>query len=65
MLPEVTKNPFDRHPLFPGNSCFPLSPVSNAKIMKSGFPVSKMDQLIVINSVLGYPSPQDLEFVSD
>ena len=52
-MPEVTKDPYNRHPLFPGTSCFPLSPVSNAKILKSGFPVSKMDQLIVITSVLG------------
>lgn len=43
MLPEIGNNPSDRHPLFPGTSCFPLSPVSNAKIRKSGFPVSKMD----------------------
>lgn len=43
MLSEHAETPMDRKPLFPGTSCFPLSPDSNAKIIKCGFPISKMD----------------------
>lgn len=43
MMPEHCESNIERAPLFPGTSCFPLSPDSNAKIMKSGFPIGKMD----------------------
>lgn len=42
-MPEHAESAIDRAPLFPGTSCFPLSPDSNAKIIKCGFPVSQMD----------------------
>lgn len=64
-MPEHAENALDRAPLFPGQSCFPLSPDSNAKIIKCGFPVSQMDQLIVITKVLGYPTKEDIDFISD
>lgn len=65
MLPELGLSPENRAPLFPGTSCFPLSPDSNAKILKCGFPISQMDQLIVIIKVLGFPKEEDLQFVTD
>ena len=65
MLEEHAESPLDRSPLFPGTSCFPLSPDSNAKIIKCGFPVSVMDQLIVIIKKLGFPTKKDLDFITD
>lgn len=65
MMPEHAETTLDRAPLFPGTSCFPLSPDSNAKIIQCGFPVSQMDQLIVITKVLGFPTKDDLEFITD
>lgn len=65
MLKEHAPTFLDRGPLFPGTSCFPLSPDSNARAKKSGFPVTHQDQLNIIFSILGTPSDEDLEFVSD
>ena len=48
--------------LFPGKSCFPLSPDKYAK-KKNGsakFPTSEYDQLNVVMEVQGSPSPDDL-----
>jgi len=46
----------DRKPLFPGKSCFPLSPAKAATESKAGLPFSSTDQLAVIFSVIGSPS---------
>ena len=51
MLPEAGMAPAERNALFPGRSCFPLSP--NEDEMSS--PAS-LDQLNVIFSVMGTPS---------
>lgn len=50
-------------PLFPGKSCFPLSPDKHSKRKGSGF--TEKDQINVIMSVLGTPSLDDLSFVTD
>jgi mitogen-activated protein kinase 1/3 len=55
----------DRRPLFPGKSCFPLSPDRHARIQANGFPVAKDDQLAVIFEMLGTPSDDDMSFVTD
>ena len=55
----------DRQPLFPGRSCFPLSPDRHARIQTNGFAVSKDDQLAVIFEVLGTPEETDIAFVTD
>jgi mitogen-activated protein kinase 1/3 len=55
----------DRKPLFPGKSCFPLSPDRHARIQANGFPVAKDDQLAVIFEMLGTPSDDDISFVTD
>lgn len=55
----------DRTPLFPGSSCFPLSPDRSNVVKKSGFPHSHTDQMYVIFSILGTPNEDDLNFVTD
>ena len=72
MMKENFATVFDRQPLFPGNSCFPLSPVgiknpeqSNTESgYGSGDEKMKNDQLNKIFDVIGTPhSPEDLSFI--
>src|SRR5260221_12460464 len=56
MMKESAPTYLDRKPLFPGKSCFPLSPDKHAKEEKSGFPFSKSDQMNVIFEVIGSPN---------
>jgi mitogen-activated protein kinase 1/3 len=65
MLKENAPTFMDRSPLFPGTSCFPLSPDHNKPIKKGGFPHSHQDQLNVIFSILGTPNEDDMDFVTD
>jgi len=65
MMKESAPTYLDRKPLFPGKSCFPLSPDSNARIQANGFPVAKDDQLALIFDVLGTPEEADISYVSD
>lgn len=65
MLKENAPTFMDRTPLFPGSSCFPLSPDKSAIVSKSGFPHSSTDQLMVIFKVLGTPGADDIDFVTD
>ena len=65
MIKEYAPTQYDRGPLFPGTSCFPLSPDTSTKSKINGFPVTKKDQLNMIIEVLGTPKEQDLEFVTD
>lgn len=52
--------------MFPGDSCFPLSPVSSAKkSFCEGIEVSSDDQLLKILEVLGQPEEADCEFISN
>jgi len=50
-------------PLFPGKSCFPLSPDKHSK--RKGSTFTEKDQINVIMNVLGTPTPDDLSFVTD
>jgi mitogen-activated protein kinase 1/3 len=61
------KKSLDNRFLFPGNSCFPLSPCEQmAKNPdKSVNIVSQNDQLKKILDVLGHQDEQDLSFVTD
>lgn len=43
MLKENAPTFMDRTPLFPGTSCFPLSPERNAEVKKGEFPHAKKD----------------------
>lgn len=65
MMKESAPTYLDRKPLFPGKSCFPLSPDKHAKEERKGFPFSKNDQLAVIFEVVGSPSEDDKSFVTD
>jgi mitogen-activated protein kinase 1/3 len=65
MIKENAPTFLDRSPLFPGTSCFPLSPDRSNNVKRGGFPHSSQDQLSIIFSVLGTPSPDDFSFVTD
>ena len=65
MIKENAPTFLDRSPLFPGTSCFPLSPDRSNNVKKGGFPHSSQDQLNMIFSVLGTPKEEDLDFVTD
>jgi mitogen-activated protein kinase 1/3 len=43
MMKENVPNPLERKPLFPGGSCFPLSPDSNPPLKRNGFPMNTND----------------------
>jgi mitogen-activated protein kinase 1/3 len=55
----------ERGPLFPGVSCFPLSPDIKTSIKRNGYPCAENDQLNVIFNVLGTPKEEDLTFITD
>ena len=63
MIRENVPHYVDRTALFPGKSCFPLSPDLITKEIKSGYPCSESDQLSIIYQVLG--TTQDLSFITD
>jgi mitogen-activated protein kinase 1/3 len=65
MIKENAPTFLDRSPLFPGTSCFPLSPDRSNNVKRGGFPHSSQDQLSIIFSVLGTPKEDDFEFVTD
>lgn len=55
----------DRDPLFPGSSCFPLSPDLKTKQRRAGFPSTANDQLAVIFNTIGTPTEEDMAIISD
>ena len=55
----------DRRPLFPGKSCFPLSPAADLQEQRNGFPFNTNDQLAVIFNVIGTPNEEDMSFLTD
>jgi mitogen-activated protein kinase 1/3 len=65
MMKESAPTYMDRKPLFPGKSCFPLSPDKHVKEERGGFPFSKNDQLAVIFEVIGTPNEEDKSYVTD
>ena len=65
MMKENAPTFMDRQPLFPGKSCFPLSPAKDPQEQRKGFPFSSTDQLAVIFAVIGAPSDEDKSFVTD
>jgi mitogen-activated protein kinase 1/3 len=49
MMKEHVPNSLNRKPIFPGKSCFPLSPdKSGRSTNRNGYPSSSTDQLYVI-----------------
>lgn len=68
LLKDNCFNPYERKPLFPGKSCFPLSPPkdqSNLVKNNHGYPVDSRDQLNVIFDVIGAPMEEDMDFITD
>lgn len=59
MMKENVKYYLERSPLFPGSSCFPLSPDRNREHKFP--PRGNRDQLSVIFDVIGFPSVEDIE----
>lgn len=59
--------PAERKALFPGQSCFPLSPDKSPSPMltKNGFRMNNQDQLNVIFDIIGTPDEDNLSFVTD
>jgi mitogen-activated protein kinase 1/3 len=65
MIKENCSDSRYRRPLFPGVSCFPVSPSHNPTMRIAGLPVDKHDQLDVILDIKGTPSEEDLAFIND
>jgi mitogen-activated protein kinase 1/3 len=65
MMKENAPTFMDRQPLFPGKSCFPLSPAKSPTDQRKGFPFSNNDQLAFIFAVIGTPHDDDKSFVTD
>ena len=67
MIKENAPTFLDRQPLFPGKFCFPLSPPGSnkVKVNEFGFPNEKTDQLNVIFDVIGTPSEEEMDFITD
>ena len=67
MMKENFGTVFERQPLFPGHSCFPLSPGGVSKeedIKEFTNDFQKNDQLLKIFEVIGTPNdPEDLNFI--
>ncbi|XP_055388600.1 LOW QUALITY PROTEIN: uncharacterized protein LOC129617313 [Condylostylus longicornis] len=61
MIKENVKQHLDRSPLFPGSSCFPLSPDRHQSDYNKWFSKGNRDQLSVIFDVIGSPSAEDIE----
>ncbi|CRH00010.1 mitogen-activated protein kinase 2, putative [Plasmodium relictum] len=61
MLESHINNPTNRFPLFPGSSCFPLSPDRNSKKVHEK---SNKDQLNIIFNVIGTPTEDDLKSIT-
>jgi mitogen-activated protein kinase 1/3 len=66
MVREHASNYTERKPIFPGKSCFPLSPDKSGRSSNvNGYPSSATDQLYVIFQVLGTPTDNDQAFILD
>jgi mitogen-activated protein kinase 1/3 len=54
-----------RKPLFPGSSCYPLSPSHNPTVNIMEHMISPYEQMNLIFKTLGNPSKSDLAFLND
>jgi len=59
---DASKNSY---PLFPGASCFPISPDSECALNKGFFQYSVEDQLSLIFGMIGTPTDKDMSFVTN
>jgi mitogen-activated protein kinase 1/3 len=66
MMRSNSPDCLNRKALFPGKSCFPLSPDrSSLQKPKKMFPSTNTDQLNMIFDVLGTPNDEDINFITD
>jgi len=65
MMKENAPTFLERQPLFPGKSCFPLSPAKNPTEQRKGYPFTNNDQLAIIFQIIGTPTEGDKSFVTD
>ena len=65
MIKENEPDPQKRRALFPGGSCYPLSPSKNPTASVSHYPVSPFEQMNLIFATLGNPTRRDLTFLND
>jgi len=65
MVKENVSDHKNRCALFPGTSCFPLSPSKNPSMEITGFPISPRDQLKLIIEMKGTPEANDISFLND
>uniref|UniRef100_A0A0G4GZ90 Mitogen-activated protein kinase n=1 Tax=Chromera velia CCMP2878 TaxID=1169474 RepID=A0A0G4GZ90_9ALVE len=63
MIKENVPYHTDRGPLFPGSSCFPLSPDKKHATDYKFHTRGTKDQLQMIFNILGTPSPEETEFL--
>jgi mitogen-activated protein kinase 1/3 len=61
MMKENIPNPADRGPLFPGSSCFPLSPDHKHAMDYKFHTRGNRDQLNMIFNIIGTPEEEDTE----
>jgi len=55
----------ERYPLFPGTSCFPLSPQLKPDGSDANHYLQQGEQMIMICKVLGTPSEEEASFIAD
>ena len=66
LMMNVKDPPEDfRQPLFPGHSCFPLSPNIYSKRKVAKLPSSPRDQMNLILKTIGKPPQDELNFITD
>ena len=67
MMAEHRMPELDTRPLFPGKSCFPLTPCADddTKHTREGITYSAKDQMAMIVNILGSPSKDDKSFITD
>ncbi|XP_055388512.1 uncharacterized protein LOC129617161 [Condylostylus longicornis] len=61
MMKENMSSHIDRAPIFPGNSCFPLSPDQKHASDYRFYTRGNRDQLNMIFNILGTPSEEDIQ----
>ncbi len=67
MMKENYASVWERQPLFPGNSCYSLSPGADQEQDMKEFVEKKMkgDQLVKIFEVIGTPAEEELSFITN
>jgi mitogen-activated protein kinase 1/3 len=63
--PGNSKSFLDREPLFPGESCYPISPDFSNLNLVGQYPCHESEQLHTIFSLIGTPTESDLLQISD